>query len=91
VHLPAATKALFDGLPAADIFITSDVTLTTKAAPQNAFRLTDVADVAVVNQLAEGDKCGRCWKVLPEVTASETGICGRCETAVSAQPTPVTS
>ena len=91
VHLPAATKALFDGLPAADIFITSDVTLTTEAAPQNAFRLTDVADVAVVNQLAEGDKCGRCWKVLPEVTASETGICGRCETAVSAQQTPVTS
>ena len=31
---------------------------------------------------AQGDKCPRCWKVLPEVTAH--GVCDRCQQAVGA-------
>ena len=82
VYLPAATKALFDGLAAEDIFITSDVTFSTEAAPEGAFQLPDVADIAVVNGLADGEKCARCWKILPEVGAHENAICGRCDDAV---------
>ena len=77
--------AAFDGLEPADIFITSGAVLTTDAAPEGAFRLDEVADVAVVPGSAEGGKCERCWKILPEVETATVPVCGRCSDAVSAR------
>jgi len=38
----------------------------------------------VVFEKAAGDKCHRCWKVLPDVgTHSHPGVCGRCDDALS--------
>ena len=37
------------------------------AGPKQAFRLPDVAGVAVVPNLAEGRKCARSWKISPAV------------------------
>jgi isoleucyl-tRNA synthetase len=51
----------------ADICITSQIELTDAAAPSDAFTLEDVAGVAVVSKLAEGKKCQRSWKILPDV------------------------
>jgi hypothetical protein len=31
---------------------------------------------------ADGEKCDRCWKVLPEVVQSPRHICVRCSHAV---------
>ncbi len=68
----------------ADIAITSDISLTDAPAPDDAFRLAEVPGVAVVAQLAGGEKCERCWKVLPEVgqVAEAPQTCGRCADAV---------
>ena len=68
----------------ADVTITSDIVLSDAPAPAEAFRLPEVAGVAVVAALAEGDKCERCWKVLPEVgaVAEAPQTCGRCADAV---------
>ena len=68
----------------ADIAITSDISLTDAPAPEAAFRLAEVPGVAVVAELAEGEKCERCWKVLPEVgrVAEAPQTCGRCADAV---------
>ncbi len=77
VHVRPEQKALLEMMPFADICITSDITVTDIAAPEEAYRLEDVPDVAVVFGLAEGAKCQRCWKVLPEVQG-EDGICQRC-------------
>ncbi|MGB4111765.1 MAG: zinc finger domain-containing protein [Yoonia sp.] len=42
-----------------------------------------MADVAVVFAKAEGEKCQRCWKILPDVgTHSHAGVCGRCDEAL---------
>ena len=41
-----------------------------RAPPAGAFTLEDVPGVAVVPALAEGEKCARCWQVLPEVASS---------------------
>ena len=82
VHVTADALAAFDGLDPADIFITSAAVLTTDAASEDAFRLEDVADVAVVPAGAEGGKCERCWKVLPEVEAALEPVCRRCADAV---------
>jgi isoleucyl-tRNA synthetase len=51
----------------AEIAITSAATLTSGKAPEGAFTLDEVPGVAVTPALAEGRKCARSWKVLPEV------------------------
>jgi len=71
----------------AEISITSGVTISREPAPADAFTLDDVANVAVVPTLAEGNKCARCWQVLPEVDSdpSVPETCARCADAVTAQ------
>lgn len=59
------------GIDLAEIAITSQATLSTDAAPADAFTLEDVAGVAVVPSLAVGNKCARSWKILPEVGSVE--------------------
>ena len=67
-----------------DLCITSGINVSTDAAPADAFALDEVADVAVVFARAEGDKCQRCWKILPDVgTHTHEGVCGRCDEALS--------
>ena len=66
-----------------DVCITSDIVLTDDPSPAEAYRLPDVAGVGVVFARAEGDKCARCWKVLPDVgTHSHPGVCRRCDAAL---------
>jgi len=55
------------GLDLAEIAITSQARLIEGEGPADAFRLEDVPGVAVVPKLAEGRKCARSWKILPEV------------------------
>jgi len=59
--------AAFDGLDAAEVFRTSQATLVAGDGPASAFRLTDVPDIAVEPLKAEGKKCARSWRILPEV------------------------
>ncbi len=67
----------------ADISITSDITLTADPLPNEAFRLPDVEGVGVVFEKAEGEKCQRCWKILPDVgTHSHEATCKRCDEAL---------
>ncbi|MBB5722438.1 isoleucyl-tRNA synthetase [Loktanella ponticola] len=67
-----------------DLCITSGITVSTDAAPADAFTNDDVADVAVVFERAEGEKCQRCWKILPDVgTHAHAGVCGRCDAALA--------
>jgi isoleucyl-tRNA synthetase len=72
----------------AEVAIVSAAKVVWESAPTEAFRLADVPYAAVVVTLAEGDKCGRCWKVLPEVGSvpAHPDLCGRCATVVTAQP-----
>ncbi|MGB5093796.1 MAG: isoleucine--tRNA ligase, partial [Parvibaculum sp.] len=51
----------------AELSITSGATLIEGEAPVDAFRLDDVAGVGVVPRLAQGKKCARSWKIMPEV------------------------
>ncbi|MEO1688290.1 MAG: class I tRNA ligase family protein, partial [Pseudomonadota bacterium] len=81
VHIEdAALRARIDADSFADICIASAITLSAEPAPEGAFRLDDVPGVAVVPALAQGTKCARCWKVLPDVgTHQNPGVCGRCD------------
>jgi isoleucyl-tRNA synthetase len=67
----------------ADICITSAISVTGDPAPAEAFRLPEVPGVGVVFETAQGDKCERCWKILPDVGShSHAGVCGRCDEAL---------
>jgi isoleucyl-tRNA synthetase len=68
VHIADADLlAAFEGLDAAEVFRTSQATLVAGEAPADAFRLAEVAGVAVEPKKAEGQKCARSWRILPEV------------------------
>ncbi|UWQ31898.1 isoleucine--tRNA ligase [Leisingera sp. M527] len=67
----------------ADICITSDIMLTNDPAPAEAFRMPEVDGVSVVFEKADGGKCQRCWKILPDVgNHVHDGVCGRCDSAL---------
>ena len=67
-----------------DICITSHIALTGDPSPSEAFRLPEVEGIGVVFEKAEGSKCMRCWKILPDVgTHAHEGVCARCDSALA--------
>ena len=84
VHVAdSAVLAALKSVDFADLCITSSVVLTGDPEPQEAFRLPEVPGVGVVFEAAEGEKCLRCWKVLPDVGAHRhPGTCARCNAAL---------
>ena len=91
IHTPPEIVALFKGLDAAELFITSDATFTSDVARDEAFTLDDVAGVAVEPAVASGEKCERCYRVLEEIgaNADHPHACNRCaDAAENFQPLP---
>ncbi|WP_323037835.1 isoleucine--tRNA ligase [Pararhodobacter sp.] len=84
VHLsPDLAKLITDPATFATLCITSSLTLTTDPAPAEAFTMDDVPGVAVTFRHAEGEKCQRCWKILPDVgTHKHAATCARCSDAL---------
>ncbi len=66
-----------------DVCITSGIGLTADPIPSTAFRMPEIEGVGVVFETAEGEKCQRCWKILPDVGKhARPGTCGRCDAAL---------
>jgi isoleucyl-tRNA synthetase len=73
------------GVDFAEVCITSAITVTADPAPAEAFRLPEVPGVAVVFAPAAGEKCARCWQILPDVGShAHPAVCARCDAALSA-------
>jgi isoleucyl-tRNA synthetase len=58
-----------EGVELEEVSITSAARLIAKSAPDGAFALPDVAGVGVIVKLAQGRKCARSWRILPDVGA----------------------
>jgi isoleucyl-tRNA synthetase len=84
VHAGAEYAAALAGLDLAMLSIVSGAVLTDAPAPEAAFTLPEVPGVAVTVGPAAGEKCQRCWRILPEVgtIAAHESLCGRCADAV---------
>jgi isoleucyl-tRNA synthetase len=68
VHIAnAELKAALEGLDPAEVFRTSQASLVDGDGPAQAFRLPEVPGVAVEPLRADGKKCARSWRILPEV------------------------
>ncbi|MDA1238325.1 MAG: isoleucine--tRNA ligase [Proteobacteria bacterium] len=82
VFVTDQVKDILNSVPFADICITSEVLLSTDVAPEEAFRLDDVKDIAVIFHEAKGKKCQRCWKISLDVGSHNTpNVCARCDVA----------
>jgi isoleucyl-tRNA synthetase len=77
---------MLKGVDFAEIAITSAAHVVTREPPPEAFRLPEVPGVAVTFHHADGDKCARCWMILPEVgkNPAHPDLCNRCSDAVEA-------
>ncbi len=58
-----------EGVELEEVSITSGARLIAKSPPEGAFTLPDVPGVGVVVKLAQGRKCARSWRILPDVGA----------------------
>ena len=76
------TFAAVKSVDMAEICITSGIEVVGHEPPAEAFRLEDPA-IGVVFEKADGAKCARCWKILPDVGAhAHEAVCGRCDGAL---------
>ena len=82
VWLGESDAADIEASELAALAIASDLEIASGEAPEDAFRLDDAPDIGVAVALAPGEKCARCWRVLPEVAGR--GLCARCADVVSA-------
>ena len=70
----------------AELAITSQCIIVRAQMPANAFTLEEVKGIGAVVEIAEGQKCDRCWKTLPEVGESnQNSLCKRCDEVINAQ------
>ncbi len=85
VYVTDKQRALLDDVDFAEICISSTLALSVGTPPMEAFTLSDVPDIGVVFTQAEGQKCERCWKILPEVGQKKEhpNLCLRCYDAVT--------
>lgn len=69
----------------AELAITSQCIIVRAQMPANAFTLEEVKGIGVVVEIAEGQKCGRCWKILPDVGQyTQNDLCKRCDDVINA-------
>jgi isoleucyl-tRNA synthetase len=84
VFVPQRLAALLRGVDLAELCITSGATVGAGQPPDGAFALPDVPGIGVVVTPAAGERCERCWRVLPEVghVAGHDDLCRRCATVI---------
>ncbi len=80
----AELQALLDTVEFEDVCITSAISVAVGAAPEGAFTLPEIEGVSVVFAKAEGQKCQRSWKILPDVGQDPEfpEVCARCAKAL---------
>jgi isoleucyl-tRNA synthetase len=65
----ADLRSILETVDFAEVCITSDIAIEAGKGPEEAFRLDEVAGVAVLPLRATGRKCARSWKISEDVGA----------------------
>jgi isoleucyl-tRNA synthetase len=87
LYVPAETASLLHDIDLAELCITSSGNVVAAPPPADAFTLPDLPGIGVVVRDAPGEKCERCWRVLPEVggVAGHADLCVRCAGVVDSR------
>jgi isoleucyl-tRNA synthetase len=93
LYVPERLLPLLRNVDLAELCITSAGTVRAGAPPADAFTLADVPEVGVVVEPAEGARCERCWRVLPEVgqVRGHADLCRRCAEVIDRGASPALS
>ena len=91
VYIPERLAELVHDIDLAELCITSAGTVRLGPPPEDAFTLPDAPDIGVRVSPAPGERCERCWRVLPEVgrVSGHPDLCRRCADVIDAQSTGV--
>jgi isoleucyl-tRNA synthetase len=91
IYVPERLIPLLQDVDLAELCITSAADVRTGAPPEGAFTLPDVPEVGVVVSPAPGQRCERCWRVLPEVgrVPHHADLCVRCADLLDSGAVPV--
>lgn len=84
LYVNQVTADFLKDLDLSEIAITSSFTLSTDPAPKDATVSDEDDSIAVKIEKANGNKCERCWVILPEVgeNLDHPCLCNRCSDAV---------
>jgi isoleucyl-tRNA synthetase len=84
LFVPERLLDLVRNVDIAELCITSAGTVEPGPVPDDAFMLPDVGDIGARISAATGDRCERCWRVLPEVgqMSDHADLCRRCAAVV---------
>ncbi len=68
----------------AELAIVSEAVFIEGNVPETAFVLSEVPGIGVFVTTASGEKCGRCWRILPEIGQDDASpdLCNRCKEAI---------
>jgi isoleucyl-tRNA synthetase len=79
IYIPSEIKQILSTLDLAEMCIVSGVEIKDIAEKIPSSMNFEEEDIFVDISLAEGDKCQRCWTILPEVKDNQDHLCNRCD------------
>jgi isoleucyl-tRNA synthetase len=90
IFVPERLVELVRGIDVAELCITSAAAVLPGQGPEGVFTLPELADIGVLVAPAPGERCERCWRVLPEVgqVPGHDDLCRRCAAIVGSGETP---
>ncbi len=85
IYVPKLFAPELAGVDLAELCITSAATPRSGDVPEGAFTLPEVPGIGVRVELAPGERCERCWRILPEVgqVPDHDDLCRRCADVVA--------
>ena len=79
IYISSKIKQILSTLDLAEMCIVSGVEIKDIAEKTPSSMNFEEEDIFVDISLAEGDKCQRCWTILPEVKDNQDHLCNRCD------------
>ena len=79
IYISSEIKQILSTLDLAEMCIVSGMEIKDIAEKTPTSMNFEEEDIFVDISLAEGDKCQRCWTILPEVKDNQDHLCSRCD------------
>ncbi|MDA8668640.1 isoleucine--tRNA ligase [Alphaproteobacteria bacterium] len=79
IYIPSDIQQLLSSLDLAEMCIVSEIEIRNINEKTSSAMNFEEEDIFVDISLAEGDKCQRCWTILPEVKDNQDHLCKRCD------------
>ena len=79
IYIPSEIKQILSTLDLAEMCIVSGLEIKDITEKTPSSMNFEEEDIFVDISLAEGDKCQRCWTILPEVKDNQDHLCSRCD------------